>query len=56
LIFKVTSAPDDDNLTVHIRAEGDWTKELMKRIQKKGDTSNEAKKEPAFDRISVDGS
>ena len=53
--FTITSAPDDENLTVHIRAEGDWTKKLMEMIQKKDDTSKETKKSPALDRISVDG-
>nr|GME16654.1 respiratory burst oxidase homolog protein E-like isoform X1 [Ipomoea batatas] len=28
--FSITSAPDDDNLSVHIRTVGDWTQELKK--------------------------
>ncbi|VFQ92509.1 unnamed protein product [Cuscuta campestris] len=28
--FSITSAPDDDNLSIHIRTVGDWTKELKK--------------------------
>jgi respiratory burst oxidase len=28
--FSITSAPGDDNLSVHIRQLGDWTQELMR--------------------------
>ncbi|CAH9106375.1 unnamed protein product [Cuscuta epithymum] len=28
--FSITSAPDDDNLSIHIRTVGDWTKELKR--------------------------
>ncbi|OIV98637.1 hypothetical protein TanjilG_12760 [Lupinus angustifolius] len=30
--FSITSAPDDDYLSVHIKASGDWTKELRNRF------------------------
>ena len=30
--FTITSAPDDENLTVHIRTAGDWTRRLFKSI------------------------
>ncbi|CAN4119972.1 unnamed protein product [Withania somnifera] len=32
--FSITSAPDDDYLSVHIRTLGDWTTELRTRFQK----------------------
>ncbi|KAM7278921.1 hypothetical protein ACFE04_006055 [Oxalis oulophora] len=32
--FSITSAPKDDCLSVHIRALGDWTKELRNRFEK----------------------
>ncbi|XP_051132221.1 putative respiratory burst oxidase homolog protein H [Andrographis paniculata] len=32
--FSITSAPDDDYLSVHIRALGDWTTELRERFAK----------------------
>ncbi|GFP80331.1 putative respiratory burst oxidase homolog protein h [Phtheirospermum japonicum] len=32
--FSITSAPDDDYLSVHIRTLGDWTTELKKRFAK----------------------
>ncbi|KAH6814591.1 ferric reductase-like transmembrane component family protein [Perilla frutescens var. frutescens] len=32
--FSITSAPDDDYLSVHIRTLGDWTTELKKRFEK----------------------
>ncbi|OWM89353.1 hypothetical protein CDL15_Pgr024101 [Punica granatum] len=32
--FSITSAPDDDCLSVHIRALGDWTSELKNRFKK----------------------
>ncbi|CAL0328231.1 unnamed protein product [Lupinus luteus] len=31
--FSITSAPDDDYLSVHIRASGDWTTELINRFE-----------------------
>ncbi|KAH7519339.1 hypothetical protein FEM48_Zijuj08G0025700 [Ziziphus jujuba var. spinosa] len=34
--FSITSAPGDDNLSVHIRMVGDWTQEL-KRVVTEGD-------------------
>ena len=49
--FTITSAPDDENLTVHIRTAGDWTEKLRKSIQSK-DPSDKA---PTFKHISVDG-
>ena len=30
--FTITSAPDDRNLTVHIRTAGDWTRRLFKSL------------------------
>ena len=32
--FTITSAPNDSNLTVHIRCEGDWTSKLQSEIDK----------------------
>lgn len=32
--FSITSAPDDDYLSVHIRTLGDWTTELKTRFEK----------------------
>ncbi|XP_059311428.1 putative respiratory burst oxidase homolog protein H isoform X2 [Lycium ferocissimum] len=32
--FSITSAPDDDYLSIHIRTLGDWTTELRTRFQK----------------------
>ncbi|XP_057781692.1 putative respiratory burst oxidase homolog protein H [Salvia miltiorrhiza] len=32
--FSITSAPDDDYLSVHIRTLGDWTTELKNRFEK----------------------
>ena len=42
--FTITSAPNDSNLTVHIRCEGDWTQKLQKDIQ-----------ESKIDSLSIDG-
>jgi predicted ferric reductase len=55
--FTITSAPDDQNLTVHIRLTGDWTKELKKKITSKTPANNysEGCMKPAFDYISIDG-
>ena len=49
--FTITSAPDDPNLTLHIRLGGDWCNELKKQIV----STNPTNKEPAFEFISVDG-
>ncbi|XP_035550222.1 respiratory burst oxidase homolog protein C-like isoform X2 [Juglans regia] len=43
--FSLTSAPGDDYLSVHIRALGDWTKELKTRFSKvcnQGDPNGES--------------
>lgn len=32
--FSITSAPGDDYLSVHIRALGDWTRELRDQFAK----------------------
>lgn len=32
--FSITSAPDEDYLSVHIRTLGDWTTELRTRFEK----------------------
>ncbi|MFS7951083.1 putative NAD(P)H oxidase (H(2)O(2)-forming) [Helianthus anomalus] len=31
--FSITSAPGDDYLSVHIRAVGDWTKDINKAFK-----------------------
>lgn len=47
--FTITSSPDDSNLTVHIRCEGDWTTSLQEKIC----TPDQSK--PGIDKISLDG-
>ncbi|MCD7449902.1 hypothetical protein HAX54_002205 [Datura stramonium] len=45
--FSITSAPDDDYLSVHIRTLGDWTTELRTRFQKnQQDDESSTKKGP----------
>ena len=55
--FTITSTPDDQNLTVHIRLTGDWTKELKKKIISKtpANSYSDGCMKPAFDYISIDG-
>ena len=43
--FTITSAPDDEYLTLHIRTDGDWTTELV----------NKCNRSPALEYISIDG-
>lgn len=47
--FTITSSPDDSNLTVHIRCEGDWTTDLQDKI-KSTDPSR-----PGIEKLSIDG-
>lgn len=47
--FTITSSPDDSNLTVHIRCEGDWTTNLQEKI-----LSSEPS-QPGISKISIDG-
>ncbi|XP_022146260.1 putative respiratory burst oxidase homolog protein H [Momordica charantia] len=42
--FSITSAPGDDYLSVHIRAVGDWTRELRNRFKSVCEPENTRKK------------
>ena len=55
--FTITSAPDDENLTVHIRLVGDWTHKLKQNIVSKDPATDyfEGSMKPAFEYISIDG-
>lgn len=35
--FTLTSAPEEDMFSVHIRSAGDWTENLIKVFQEKAD-------------------
>lgn len=50
-MFLVTSAPNDKNLTVHIRLAGDWTSQLHTSIVSPSNNN----KLPAIKHISLDG-
>ena len=47
--FTITSAPNDSELTVHIRCAGDWTSKLHKEIL------SESSKNPKINNLSIDG-
>ena len=38
--FTITSAPDDPYLSIHIRSAGDWTSELIKKMNEFNENSN----------------
>ncbi|XP_076992228.1 NADPH oxidase 3 isoform X1 [Tamandua tetradactyla] len=50
--FTLTSAPEEDSFSVHIRAAGDWTRALLKACGAEGQTLREPWSLP---RLAVDG-
>ncbi|KAL1916966.1 uncharacterized protein VTP21DRAFT_5163 [Calcarisporiella thermophila] len=57
--FTITSSPDEDYVSVHIRQVGDWTRKLATRLGYstvfKGEDSYMAYRETAFPEIRIDG-
>ncbi|XP_074189836.1 NADPH oxidase 3 isoform X2 [Rhinolophus sinicus] len=50
--FTLTSAPQEDSFSVHIRTAGDWTRALRKAFEAEGQTIKEPRSLP---RLAVDG-
>ncbi|XP_063676266.1 cytochrome b-245 heavy chain-like [Bolinopsis microptera] len=55
--FTLTTAPEEDYLSVHIRKSGDWTASLLKAVagHSKDKTTKEGKRAELNFKIAVDG-
>ncbi|XP_059642733.1 respiratory burst oxidase homolog protein C-like isoform X2 [Cornus florida] len=57
--FSITSAPGEDKLSVHIRALGDWTRQIKTVFQRELEAGVQGNKKPvmihSFPRVLIDG-
>lgn len=51
--FTLTSAPEEDFFSVHVRAAGDWTRALCEAFGADGQAPEESRSRPRLDPIPI---